>query len=291
MSQGLSPLPKPCYSQQLALPPDPGSCLVAGFPPCPQRSALMSPPPSASPKLHDLSSATYSKGMASPSHGPLGLQRPAGGVLASPEAPRPVGVHPGSPQQPPPTLLQPQVSPQLSSSRSPGGQPALCPHSPSSALPPGAQEPTCLQPCSPARPPGMGHQQHQLPKVPETESAAAGPLPLPEVCEDSNQGLAPTPVSVKREPQELDQLYLDDGKCLRPQARAWPGAVRVCGGGVCGPAAWRRGALWCVWAPLLLWGTRTAGRVRGGVCGTASPPQLAVRPVPVAVDPQGTLSW
>ncbi|XP_036891987.1 nuclear factor of activated T-cells, cytoplasmic 1 isoform X2 [Sturnira hondurensis] len=210
MSQGLSPLPKPCYSQQLALPPDPGSCLVAGFPPYPQRNALMSPPPSASPKLHDLSSATYSKGMASPSHGPLGLQRPAGGVLTSPEAPRPVGVHPDSPQQPPPTLLQPQVSAQLSSSRPPGGQPALCPHSPSSALPPGAQEPTCLQPCSPARPPGMGHQQHQLPKVPETESAATGPLPLPEVREDSNQGLAPTPVLVKREPQELDQLYLDD---------------------------------------------------------------------------------
>ncbi|XP_016074150.1 PREDICTED: nuclear factor of activated T-cells, cytoplasmic 1 [Miniopterus natalensis] len=208
--QGLSPLPKPCYGQQLALPPDPGSCLVAGFPPCPQRSAMMSPPPSASPKLHDLSSAPYSKGMASPGHGPLGLQRPAGGVLAGPEMPRPVGVHPGSPQQPPPALLQPQVSPQLSSSRPPGGQPALCPHSPSSALPPGTQEPTCLQSCSPARPPGMGHQQHQLPKVPEKEPAATRPLPLPEVREDSNQGLAPTPVSVKREPQELDQLYLDD---------------------------------------------------------------------------------
>ncbi|XP_019498929.1 PREDICTED: nuclear factor of activated T-cells, cytoplasmic 1 isoform X2 [Hipposideros armiger] len=108
MSQGLSPLPKPCYGQQLVLPPDPGSCLVAGFPPCPQRSAMMSPPPSASPKLRDLSSAPYSKGMASSGHGPLGLQRPAGGALAGQEAPRPVGVHPGSPQQPPPTLLQPQ---------------------------------------------------------------------------------------------------------------------------------------------------------------------------------------
>lgn len=221
MSQGLSPLPKPCYSQQLALPPDPGSCLVAGFPPCLQRSAVMSPPPSTSPKLHDLSSAPYSKGMASPGHGPLGLQRPAAGALAGPEMPRPVGVHPGSPQQPPPALLQPQVSPQLSSSCPPGGQPALCPHSPSTALPSSTQEPTCLQSCSPTRPPGMGHQQHQLPKVPEKEPAAARPLPLPEVREDSNQGLAPTPVSVKREPQELDQLYLDDGKCPRPQVGAW----------------------------------------------------------------------
>ncbi|XP_054439773.1 nuclear factor of activated T-cells, cytoplasmic 1 isoform X3 [Pteronotus mesoamericanus] len=106
--QGLSLLPKPCCSPQLALPPDPGSCVAAGFPPCPQRSALMSPPPSASPKLHDLSSAPYSKGMAGPGHGPLGLQRPAGAALASPEAPRPVGAHPGSPPPPPPALLQPQ---------------------------------------------------------------------------------------------------------------------------------------------------------------------------------------
>ncbi|XP_045705647.1 nuclear factor of activated T-cells, cytoplasmic 1 isoform X3 [Phyllostomus hastatus] len=183
LGQGLSPRsppPKPtfsAFSRPLALPPDPGSCLGAGFPPCPQRSALVPPPqPSASPTLQDLSSAAYGTGVASPGHGPLGLQRPAGGLLAGPEAPRPVGAHPGSPQQPPPALPQPQ-------------------------------------PRSPAHPPGTGHQQQlHLPKVPETEStaAAAGPLPLPEVREDSNQGLAPTPVSVKREPQELDQLYLDD---------------------------------------------------------------------------------
>lgn len=204
------------------MPPDPGSCLAAGFLPCPQRSVMMSPPPSASPKLHNLSSAPHSKGMASPSLSPLGLQRPAGGVLAGQEAPRPVGTHPGSPQRPPPPLLPPQVSPQLSSSCSPGRQPAVCPNSPSSPLPSGTQELTCLQSCSPTRPPGMGHQQHQLPKVPEKESAAAGPLPLPEAREDSNHSLAPIPVSVKREPQDLDQLYLDDGKCPRPQVRsAW----------------------------------------------------------------------
>ncbi|XP_040488351.1 nuclear factor of activated T-cells, cytoplasmic 1 isoform X1 [Ursus maritimus] len=173
MSQGLSPLPKPCYSQQLAMPPDPGSCLVAGFPSCPQRSTMVSPPPSASPKLHDLSSATYSKGMASPGHSHLGLQRPAGGVLAVPETPRPVGAHPGPPQQPPPALLRPQS-------------------------------------CSPTHPSEMGHQQHRLPKAPRSESAAPRPLPLPEVREDSNHSLAPIPVTVKREPQELDQLYLDD---------------------------------------------------------------------------------
>uniref|UniRef100_A0A480NI58 Nuclear factor of activated T-cells, cytoplasmic 1 n=3 Tax=Sus scrofa TaxID=9823 RepID=A0A480NI58_PIG len=207
VSQGLNPLTKPCYGPPLALPPDPSSCLVAGFPPCPQRSAVMSPPPSASPKLHDLSCAPYSKGMAGPGH--LGLQRPAGGVLGGQEAPRPGGPHPGAPQPPPPALLQPQVSPQPSSGCSLGRQPALCPHSPSTALPPGTHEPTCPQPCSPTHAPGMGHQQHQSSKVLRSEPAARPPPP--EVREDSDHSLAPIPITVKREPRELDQLDLDDG--------------------------------------------------------------------------------
>lgn len=177
---------------------------------------MVSPPPSTSPKLHDLSSATYSKGMASPGHGHLGLQRPAGGVLTVPETPRPVGVHPGPPQQPPPALLRPQVSPQLSCSCPPGHQPALCPDSPSSSPPSGTQEPTCLQSRSPTHPSEMGRQQPRLPKAPRSESTAPRPLLLPEVHEDSNHSLAPIPVTVKREPQELDQLDLDDGKCLWP---------------------------------------------------------------------------
>nr|XP_036863315.1 nuclear factor of activated T-cells, cytoplasmic 1 isoform X3 [Manis javanica] len=206
-SQGLSPLVKPRYSQQLAVPPAPGSCLVAGFPPCPQRSTVMSPLPCASPELHDLSSAAYSKDLASPGCGHLGLQRPTGGILTAQEAPRPVGVHPGSPQQPPPALLQPQVSPQPSSSV--GRRPALSPDSPP-PTPPGAQELTCLQSCSPARPSVLGRPQQQVPEVSRSESAAARPLPLPEVREDSTHSLAPMPVMVKREPQDLDQLYLDD---------------------------------------------------------------------------------
>lgn len=214
--QGLSPLPQPRFSQQLVVPPDPGSCLVAGFPPCPQRSTVVSPPPGAGQELHDLSSAAYGKGTASQGHGHLGLQRPAGGVLAVRETPRPVGVHPGPPQQPPPALLQPQVSARLSSGCPLGLRPALCPDSPSSSPPSGTQEPTCLQSCSPTRPSEMGRQQHRLPKAPRSESAAPRPLPLPEVREDSSHSLAPFPVTVKREPQELDQLYLDDGKCPWP---------------------------------------------------------------------------
>ncbi|KAB0338555.1 hypothetical protein FD754_024493 [Muntiacus muntjak] len=203
MSQGLSPLPKPCYGQPLALPPDPGACLMPGFPPRPQGSA--------SPELHDLSCAPYGSATAGPGHSPLGLPRQVGGVLASQEALRPSGVPPGPPQPPPPTLLQPQVSPTSSGSCSPGCRPALCPHSPSSPLPPGTREPTRLQSCGPAHPCGTGHQQHQPPEVPSSEPTTARPPPPPEVREDSNRSLAPIPVTVKREPQELDPLDLDDG--------------------------------------------------------------------------------
>jgi nuclear factor of activated T-cells len=182
----------------------------------------MSTPPSTSPKLHDLSSAAYTKGIASSGHGGhLGLQLPAAEAPAMQEVPRPMAVQPSSPEQPPPTLLQPQVSPHLSSSGPLGCQQALCPNSPSS--PSTAHEPTCLQPS--AHPPATGHQHHQVPKVQRNEPPAAGPLSLPEVCEDSNHNLAPIPVTIKREPEELDQLYLDDGKCLQPYRCVPPGTL------------------------------------------------------------------
>ncbi|XP_021495724.1 nuclear factor of activated T-cells, cytoplasmic 1 isoform X1 [Meriones unguiculatus] len=205
MSQGLSALPRPYYSQQLTMPPDPSSCLVAGFAPCSQRSTLMPTPPNASPKLHDLSSTAYPKGLASPGHsGHLGLQPPASEAPTMQEVPRPMAMQPNSPEQPPPARLQPQVSPHLNSSCSLGCQQVLCPNSPSSPLPSAAHEPTCLQPS--ALPPDVGRQQQQLQKVQRNESPAA----LPEVREDSDHNLAPIPVVIKQEPEELDQLYLDD---------------------------------------------------------------------------------
>ncbi|XP_058532775.1 nuclear factor of activated T-cells, cytoplasmic 1 isoform X1 [Ochotona princeps] len=108
MSQGLSPLPRPCYSQQLAMPPEPGSCLLAGFPACPQRGSLIPAPPHASPKLHDLSPTTYAaKSLSSPGLGHLGLQQPAREGPSVQEVPEPLAVHPGPPEQPAP-ILQPQ---------------------------------------------------------------------------------------------------------------------------------------------------------------------------------------
>ncbi|XP_077886812.1 nuclear factor of activated T-cells, cytoplasmic 1 [Ictidomys tridecemlineatus] len=213
VGQGLGPLPRPCYSQQLTVPPDPGSCPVGGFAPCAQRSTLMPTPPSASPKLHDLSSAAYSKGLASPGHSHLGLQPLAAEDPTLQEVPRPLAMQPGSPEQPPPVLLQPQPS---------------------------------------AHPPNMGHQQHQLPKGRRSEAPTARPQSLPEVREDSARNLAPIPVMVKREPEELDQLYLDDGfssalgqatelQC-GPQVGPWPwGALAVPGLGLDGGGLGRMG--------------------------------------------------
>ncbi|KAM9632949.1 nuclear factor of activated T-cells, cytoplasmic 1 isoform 2-T2 [Trichechus inunguis] len=210
MTQGLSPLSKPYYSQQLLLPPDPGACLVAGFTSCQQRSTVMSPPPSTSPKLHDLSSATYTKCSPSTGHSHLGLQQPAGGAPTTQEVPRPRAVPSSAPHPSSHATLQPQVSQHLSSSCSLGYQQTLYPNSPSSPVPSVTQEPTYLQPCSPTSPSAVGHQQHQPPKVHRHESPTTQPLSLPELHEDSSHNLAPIPVTVKREPEELDQLYLDD---------------------------------------------------------------------------------
>lgn len=65
--------------------------------------------------------------------------------------------------------------------------------------------------------------QQQLPNVQRNESPTDQPLSLAELHEDSNHNLAPIPVTIKREPEELDQLYLDDGKssaddevCVQP---------------------------------------------------------------------------
>nr|XP_020137685.1 nuclear factor of activated T-cells, cytoplasmic 1 isoform X1 [Microcebus murinus] len=172
-SQGLSPLQRTYYGQQLAAPSDPGSCLLAGFPLCPQRSTMMPTPHSSSPKLHDLSSAAYTKGIASPTHCHLGLGQPAGEVPAVQDVPRPTALHPGAPEQPPPTMLPPQ-------------------------------------PCSPPHLPAMGRLQHPPLKAQRNASPSARPPSLPEVREDSGRNLALIPVTVKREPEELDQLYLDD---------------------------------------------------------------------------------
>ncbi|XP_072008485.1 nuclear factor of activated T-cells, cytoplasmic 1 isoform X5 [Engystomops pustulosus] len=210
MNQGLSQLSKPYYSQQILMPSDPGSCLVSGFTSCQQRNTVMSSSPNSSPKLHDLSTSSYNKCISNPGHSHPGLPQPTGGVPTIQEVPRSIVVHPSSPEQSSHIMLQPQVSLHQSSSCPLGFQQTVYPNSPSSPVPSITQEPSYLQPCSPTHSSVMGQQQHQQQKVQRNESPTTQPLSLPELHEDNNHNLAPIPVTIKSEPEELDQLYLDD---------------------------------------------------------------------------------
>ncbi|OCT76548.1 nuclear factor of activated T cells 1 L homeolog isoform X2 [Xenopus laevis] len=210
MSQGLTQLSKPYYSQQIMMPPDPGSCLVSGFTSCQQRNTVMSSSPNSSPKLHDLSASAYNKCISNPGHTQLGLQQTTGGVPTIQEVPRSIVVHPSSPDQSSPIMLHPQVSLHQSSSCPLGFQQTVYPNSPSSPVPSITQEPSYLQSCSPTHSAVIGEPRHQHQKVQRNESPNSQLLSLPELHEDSNHNLAPIPVTIKREPEELDQLYLDD---------------------------------------------------------------------------------
>ncbi|XP_073535009.1 nuclear factor of activated T-cells, cytoplasmic 1 isoform X6 [Phyllobates terribilis] len=210
MNQGLTQLSKPYYSQQILMPSDPGSCLVSGFASCQQRNTVMSSSPNPSSKLHDLSTSAYNKCISNPGHSQLGLQHPTGGVPTIQEVPRSIVVHPSSPEQSSHIMLQPQVSLHQSSSCPLGFQQTVYPNSPSSPVPSITQEPSYLQPCSPTHSSVMSQQQHLQQKVQRNESPTTQPLSLPELHEDSNHNLAPIPVTIKCEPEELDQMYLDD---------------------------------------------------------------------------------
>ncbi|XP_069476752.1 nuclear factor of activated T-cells, cytoplasmic 1 isoform X2 [Ambystoma mexicanum] len=210
-NHGLNPPAKPYYGQQIMMPPDPGSCLVAGFATsCHQRNAAMSQSPNPSPKLHDLAPSAYNKSITNPGHSQLGLLHPLGGVPTIQEVPRSLVAHPSSPDQSSHAMLQPQVSQHLSSSCSLGYQQTLYPNSPSSPVPSITQESTYGPASSPTRPPALGQQEHQPQAVHRNASPSSPPLSLPELHEDSNDNLTPIPVTIKREPEELDQMYLDD---------------------------------------------------------------------------------
>ncbi|XP_077348454.1 nuclear factor of activated T-cells, cytoplasmic 1 isoform X4 [Lithobates pipiens] len=209
VNQGLTQLSKPYYSQQILMPSDPGSCLVSGFTSCHQRNTVMTSS-NSSHKLHDLSSSPYNKCISNTGHSQLGLQQPTGGVPTIQEVPRSIVVHPSSPDQSSHIMLQPQVSLHQSSSCPLGYQQTVYPNSPSSPVPSITQEPSYLQPCSPTHSSVMGQPQHQQQKVQRNESPTTQPLSLPELHEDNNHNLAPIPVTIKCEPEELDQLYLDD---------------------------------------------------------------------------------
>ncbi|XP_072226887.1 nuclear factor of activated T-cells, cytoplasmic 1 [Leuresthes tenuis] len=180
---GLSLHPKPFYPPQAMTPmiSDLRPCVVGGaFSVSPQRlAAKPSSSPSTSPKLHDLSASPFSKCL------------PASAAVQQPGPQSPIP-HISIIQETPGRYQPPNLYPPSSSSSSPTSQPSTPTDghfSPTQAMTP-AQPVSCS--------PSPGSQQ--LPKVPERGRASL-----------QEDGSPPTlAVSIKQEPQELDQMYLDD---------------------------------------------------------------------------------
>ncbi|XP_062311016.1 nuclear factor of activated T-cells, cytoplasmic 1-like, partial [Osmerus eperlanus] len=187
---------------------DADACLAGGYPPCPPRHGSMASSASSSPTLHDLSPVAY------PPHG----AGPLGSALQ--EAPGHPSLSHCSPPSPDPTssplgMLHSQGSPHLGSPSGPHGYHSLYPNSsPSSSpasqpsTPGGAAESPFIPTYSPhSQPQG----QAQPPGRPQGEAQARGSPPSLQAEASSSP---PLTVTVKQEPQELDQMYLDDGESL-----------------------------------------------------------------------------
>ncbi|XP_068613281.1 nuclear factor of activated T-cells, cytoplasmic 1-like [Brachionichthys hirsutus] len=207
-SLGTTRLPmhsKPYYSHPRLTPilpgADPDVCLVSGYPSCPPRHHVMSStPPNSSPTLHDLSPVSYSKCLPnSPSHG----APPGPGVPHIQETPGcPSLAHPASPDHSPSLgMFHSQCSPgphgyhPIYANSSPSSSPASHPSTPS-----GTAESPVLQAYSPS----------------QAQAAASSPSLLPEDASPPSMA-----ITVKQEPQELDQMYLDDGESREISAETY----------------------------------------------------------------------
>lgn len=202
---------KPYYSQPRLTPimpvGDPDACLVGAYPACPPRHAtVLSSSPNSSPTLHDLSPMAYNKCLPnSPTHA-----APPGPIVPTiQETPgHPNLAHPASPDHSSSMgMLHSQGSPNHLNSPGPHGyHPIYANSSPSSSpvshpsTPGGAAESPFIQSYSPSQAQVAASSAHTRGSSPSL------------LCEDASPpSLA---ITVKQEPQELDQMYLDDGELL-----------------------------------------------------------------------------
>ncbi|XP_020390108.2 nuclear factor of activated T-cells, cytoplasmic 1-like [Rhincodon typus] len=207
----MNPVSQTYYSQQVMTPemtPDPGSCLVSSFPSCQQRSTGLSSSPTSGHKQHEITPISYTKCVSTPTSAQLSHQQSGATVPTIQEVHRSVVVHPSSPTHSAHVMMQPQMSQHLNSSCSHGFQQTLYPNNLSPQGPSASPEAAYVQPFSPTNSAGMGQQQ-QAPKPPRNGSQSSPSMMLP-VHQENSQDLTPLQVTVKQEPQELDQLYLDD---------------------------------------------------------------------------------
>ncbi|XP_033984097.1 nuclear factor of activated T-cells, cytoplasmic 1-like isoform X3 [Trematomus bernacchii] len=205
-SLGTARLPmhsKPFYSRPRPTPimtlTNPDDCLVGGYTPCPPRhTAMPSSSPSSSPTLHDLSPVAYSKCFPnSPDHaappGPVGtpIQETSG---------RPNLAHPASPDHNSPLgMLHSQGSPNHLNSPGPHGYHTIYDSSSPSSSP-------VSQPSTPGGTEDSPFVQAYSPGPGQTHTGESSP----SLLTDDDASPPSMAITVKQEPQELDQMYLDD---------------------------------------------------------------------------------
>ncbi|XP_071239318.1 nuclear factor of activated T-cells, cytoplasmic 1-like isoform X1 [Salvelinus alpinus] len=201
---------KPYYGQPRLTPiipvGDADTCLVGVYPPCPpchgSIGSLPASSPSSSPTLHDLSPVAYPKCLStSPTHAHNGLL--ASAIQETPgQCPAPL-VCPSSPDQAPLGMLHSQgSSPHHLGSPGPHGYHPLYPNSSPSTSPESLPStPGGAAECPFAQAPPYSPTQGQS----QTQARISPPSLLPV-----DASPPPLAVTVKREPQDLDQMYLDD---------------------------------------------------------------------------------
>ncbi|XP_015804905.1 nuclear factor of activated T-cells, cytoplasmic 1 isoform X2 [Nothobranchius furzeri] len=181
---------------------DPDTCLVGGYAPCPPRHATMPPSsPSSSPSLHDLSPVTYSKCLP---NSPI-QEAPPGTVVAPIQETHccPSLAHPTSPDNTSLGMLHSQGSPNHLSSPGPQSyHQSIYANSSSSSSP--VSHPST--PVGTAESPFQAYSPSQAQAAGSSAQAVGSPPSL--LPEDASP--PSTAITVKQEPQELDQMYLDD---------------------------------------------------------------------------------
>ncbi|KAK5922712.1 hypothetical protein CgunFtcFv8_019952 [Champsocephalus gunnari] len=194
---------KPFYSRPRPTPimtlTNPDDCLVGGYTPCPPRhTAMPSSSPSSSPTLQDLSPVAYSKCFPnSPDHA-----APPGPVVTPIQetSGRPNLAHPASPDHNSPLgMLHSQGSPNHLNSPGPHGYHTIYDSSSPSSSP-------VSQPSTPGGTEDSPFVQAYSPGPGQTHTGESSP----SLLTDDDASPPSMAITVKREPQELDQMYLDD---------------------------------------------------------------------------------
>lgn len=206
-SVGLSMHSKPYYGQPrlTSIMPvaEPDHCLVGGYPSCPPHHAAMPPSsPSSSPTLHDLSPVAYNKCLPnSPTHA-----APPGTVIP------PIQETPCCPNLPHPT--SPDLNSSLAMHQSQASPSSLGYHHSMYANSSSSSSPLS-HPSTPGGPAETPFIQVYSPSQAEASVSSGQATGSPPSLLTEDTSPPSMDITIKQEPQELDQMYLDDGELLQ----------------------------------------------------------------------------